>query len=230
MLLGLLSRYFPSSSSFCNDIEKLSSNPSSLSCSSSMAMAMATPSEILRSRSSSSSGGGGGTGHDVQVTASAFAAAETKGCIESQLKHCYKCNKKFKFKIKRIRCRHSCFKCHNVFCSMCGRTDHSEMLQCKVPSSCVCENCLNGQEAQPFFIRSSSINSAASEDIDNGNSNSNNDSICISAIASSNGNGTDSKRGVSDESSSSSSASQSISFVPNPITRSRSSSWFRCAR
>ncbi len=57
-------------------------------------------------------------------------------------KICYIC----RGPIGALRCKHTCNKCHKLFCSQCGCTSHQEFFSCKVPSTCQCDNCGNNKK------------------------------------------------------------------------------------
>lgn len=52
---------------------------------------------------------------------------------------CVVCSKKFKI-MKRYK--HHCSRCFETFCHKHGKTNHSNLVPCKVPGKCLCNNCL----------------------------------------------------------------------------------------
>jgi hypothetical protein len=51
---------------------------------------------------------------------------------------CNVCEKKFKY---FVRHRHHCARCLSAFCHKHGKTTHSNLTSCRVPGTCVCDNC-----------------------------------------------------------------------------------------
>ena len=52
---------------------------------------------------------------------------------------CNACHKRYKFP---HRFRHHCARCLSTFCHKHGKTSHSNLVACKVPSDCICNVCL----------------------------------------------------------------------------------------
>ena len=52
---------------------------------------------------------------------------------------CNSCHKQYKFP---HRFRHHCARCLSTFCHKHGKTTHSNLIACKVPSDCICNVCL----------------------------------------------------------------------------------------
>lgn len=53
--------------------------------------------------------------------------------------HCIICKKRYKFGKRK---KHHCSICHETFCHKHGKTTHSNLVPCKVPGTCVCNDCL----------------------------------------------------------------------------------------
>lgn len=58
---------------------------------------------------------------------------------------CNICNKRYKFGKRK---RHVCCVCSSGFCHKHGKTTHSNIVSCKVPGTCICNNCLEIQKLE----------------------------------------------------------------------------------
>ena len=87
-----------------------------------------------------------GSQRSLQSCISSLSGGEIDtGRSYDELEYCNKCLKRYKFP---KRCRHHCARCSATFCHKHGRTTHSNFVPCKVPGDCVCNVCLEAQQAQ----------------------------------------------------------------------------------
>ena len=76
--------------------------------------------------------------------------------LHDDYNRCNCCHKEYKFP---HRFRHHCARCLSTFCHKHGKTTHSNLISCKVPSDCICNVCL---EADAYSSRSSSSRNGSS--------------------------------------------------------------------
>lgn len=79
-------------------------------------------------------------------------SSSARDLLHDDYNRCNCCHKRYKFP---HRFRHHCARCLSTFCHKHGKTTHSNLVSCKVPSDCICNLCL---EADGYSSRSSSRN------------------------------------------------------------------------
>ena len=79
-------------------------------------------------------------------------SSSARDLLHDDYNRCNCCHKRYKFP---HRFRHHCARCLSTFCHKHGKTTHSNLISCKVPSDCICNLCL---EADGYSSRSSSQN------------------------------------------------------------------------
>jgi len=82
-------------------------------------------------------------------------SSSARDVMHDDYNRCNCCHKEYKFP---HRFRHHCARCLSTFCHKHGKTTHSNLISCKVPSDCICNVCL---EANGYSSRSSSRNGSS---------------------------------------------------------------------
>jgi len=75
-------------------------------------------------------------------------SSSARDLLHDDYNRCNCCHKRYKFP---HRFRHHCARCLSTFCHKHGKTTHSNLISCKVPSDCICDVCL---EADGYSSRS----------------------------------------------------------------------------
>jgi len=79
--------------------------------------------------------------------------AQSSRDLMDDYNRCNSCHKLYKFP---HRFRHHCARCLSTFCHKHGKTTHSNLVACKVPSDCICNVCLEIDGSSSSRSRSSS--------------------------------------------------------------------------